>query len=513
MGNWGSGYVTDIEYADGFYAAQSPSHLALAATINGIESPDFDTPFTCCELGCGRGQTSLVLAALNPESEFHAVDFHPSHIAYAQEQARRAQLNNITLHECSFADLTGGRGPSLPMFDVITMHGVWSWIAPELQQAILNFINARLKPGGFVYVSYNALPAWNHVMPLQKVVRELAGTAPERSDFAVARALEQLSRLAELKIIPERYQSEIKRMRSSVHSMLSYLAHEYLNEHWQPLYHADVVRSLAGAKLSFAACTDLLKNFYNLSLTEEQRKYLADVPVAEVRETLKDFCTDHWFRQDLFVRGIRRMSADKREKRLLAQQLTLLRPATEMIEVNRPDGSKWVPDPRVYQAVIQALGERPRTLRELLTLEGLPRDHQVGPVELVGVLVGVGIAGFYKKPSIAEQAAADRFNALQNSDEEAALSKGLTLAVPAARTGVTLSAAHYALYSALRRGESPSASALAESFIERCRARGGHPVIDGEEIRDDDKALTAVTKDYQLKIDRLVPVWRGMGIV
>jgi len=88
-------------------------------------------------------------------------------------------------------------------------------------------------------VSYNALPAWNHVMPLQRIVKELAMTAPERSDLAVARALEQLGRLAELRIVPARFESEIKRMRSAVPSMISYVAHEYLNEHWKPLYHAD----------------------------------------------------------------------------------------------------------------------------------------------------------------------------------------------------------------------------------------------------------------------------------
>src|SRR6185503_8627675 len=104
--------------------------------------------------------------------------------------------------------------------------------------------------------------------------------------------------------------------------------------------------------------------------------------------------TDNWFRQDLFVRGMRRMSAARREAVLRSQKLIKVRPvADEMLEVSRPDGSKWCPDPRVYAAVIRALSERPRTVEELLTLEDLPRDHQVGPVELVGVLVGVGIAG------------------------------------------------------------------------------------------------------------------------
>ena len=64
MQRWGSGYVTDIEYSDGFYALQSPAHLALAATLNGVEPPHLGTGFTCCELGCGKGQTALVLAAV-----------------------------------------------------------------------------------------------------------------------------------------------------------------------------------------------------------------------------------------------------------------------------------------------------------------------------------------------------------------------------------------------------------------------------------------------------------------
>ena len=408
MQSWGGGYVTDIEYADGFYAAQAPAHLALAATVNGIESPDLDGAYACCELGCGRGQTSLVLAALNPGAEFHAIDFHPAHIAYAQGQARRAGLKNLTFHECSFDDLIGPRRTALPMFDVVTMHGVWSWIAPELQKSILAFLNAHLKPGGLVYVSYNALPAWNQVAPLQRIVRELARAAPERSDFAVSRALDQLGRLAELNIVPARFQPEIKRMRDSSRNLLSYLAHEYLNEHWQPLYHADVARAFAGAKLEFAACTDLLKNFYNLSLNEEQRTFLADIPFADVRETLKDFCTDHWFRQDVFVRGIRRMSVARREQLLLAQTLALLRPPPDVIEIERPGGSKWRPDVTVYQAISKALQQRPRRVSELLTLAELPQTHQVGPVELVGVLVGTGLAGFYKEPTAEEQAAADR---------------------------------------------------------------------------------------------------------
>jgi cyclopropane fatty-acyl-phospholipid synthase-like methyltransferase len=514
MDGWGAGYVTDIEYTDGFYSAQSPTNLALAATINGIEAPDLEGAFSYCELGCGRGNTSMVLAAVHPQAEFHAIDFHPAHIAYAQVQARAAGLSNLTFHECSFDDLTGPRGATLPMFDVVTMHGVWSWIAPQLQQSILAFLNARLKPGGLVYVSYNAMPAWNAVAPLQRIVRELAGVGGQRSDVAVQHALQQVERFTKLKVIPERFQEDVKRLKDTAqNNLLSYLAHEYLNAHWQPLYHLDVARVFASAKLTFAGNSDLLKNFYNLYLTQEQRDAVAEIPVTELRETLKDFCTDHWFRQDIFVRGVRRMPDARREKLLSAQSLMLLRPPPDVIEIGRPDGSKWRPDVDVYRRVASALQQRPRRVSELLTLEGLPQDHQVRPVELVGILVGTGLAGIYREPSAAEHASAGKLNAPRHAEEEISLSSAVTLAVPAARGGVSISAANYPLYKALRRGETPRASALAESFIARCRAGGGHPVIDDKEIQDTAEAQAAARGDYAMKIERLVPIWRMMGLI
>ncbi len=39
MSSWGKGYVTDIEYADGFYANQAAAHLGVAATVSGVASP------------------------------------------------------------------------------------------------------------------------------------------------------------------------------------------------------------------------------------------------------------------------------------------------------------------------------------------------------------------------------------------------------------------------------------------------------------------------------------------
>jgi SAM-dependent methyltransferase len=513
MQRWGDGYVTDIEYSDGFYGAQSPAHLALAAAINSVEPPELGAGFTCCELGCGRGQTALVLAAVNPQAQFHAIDFHPAHIAHARDRAARAGLRNIEFHELSFDEMSGPRGAMLPMFDVITLHGVWSWIAPRLQSAILAFINARLKPGGLVYVSYNALPAWNPVEPLQRIIKELAACSRARSDVAISRVLAQLQQLADSNIIPKKFHEGLKRIRDTAEKMVQYTAHEYLNEHWQPVYHADVARAFAEAKMSFVASTDLLKNFYNLALNEEQRNLLAEIPSEEMRETLKDFCTDQWFREDVFIRGARRMHPSQRERRFSQQKLALLRPPPDIIEIGRPDGSKWRPDPDVYNDVAAALRRGPRLVADLLRLDCLPDNHVVGPVELVGILLGTGLATIYSDPAPEQQAGAERLNALIESDPDLPLMRGATLAVPAMRSGLTLSAANFALYQDLRRGRTPTADSLADRFIARCHAAGCHPVLDGKMYEDDAEARIALTSEYQMKIEKFVPLWRHLGLI
>jgi len=513
MQHWGDGYVTDIEYSDGFYAAQSPAHLALSAAINSVEPPELGPGATCCELGCGRGQTALVLAAVNPQTQFHAIDFHPAHIAHARNRAAHAGLRNIDFHELSFDEMTGTRGAALPMFDVITLHGVWSWIAPRLQKSILDFINTRLKPGGLVYVSYNALPAWNPMGPLQRIIKELADASRSRSDVAFLRVIGQVQQLADANILPRKYHEGLKRIRDTAEKLLQYAAHEYLNEHWEPVYHADVARAFAEAKMSFAASTDLLKNFYNLALTEEQRKILAEIPAEEMRETLKDFCTDQWFREDVFVRGARRMHPAKRERLFSQQKLALLRPAPDIIEIGRPDGSKWRPDMDVYTDIISALRRGPRLVADLLRLDCLPAKHAVGPVELVGVLLGTGLAGSYTDPTAEQQVGAERLNALLEADPDLPLTRGATIAVPALRSGLTLSAANFALYQDLRRGRSPTADSLADRFIARCHAAGCQPVLDGKTYEDETEARTALTVEYQTKIDKFVPLWKILGVV
>ncbi len=130
--DWTEGYVAEIEYTSGFYQELAPSLLSFAALVAGYQAPPIDRPFTCFELGCGKGISANLIAAANPAGRFYANDFNPAHIVFARALAADARLENVTFLEKSFAELGG---EELPDFDYITLHGVYSWVSAENRRA------------------------------------------------------------------------------------------------------------------------------------------------------------------------------------------------------------------------------------------------------------------------------------------------------------------------------------------------------------------------------------------
>jgi len=515
MQNWNRGYVTDIEYMDEFFPQLSPQFLALVMSLNGLDPPNLSEGFSCCELGCGKGLSSLIFAAANPNGQFHAIDFNPAHIAHAQAQARSARLDNITFHECSFEKLNGRDALPLPMFDVVTMHGVWSWIAPELQAAILEFLENRVKPGGLVYVSYNVMPHWALIAPLQRLLCELAALSPGGSDAAIRHAFAVLERLAEFKIISPALQEGLKQIShgQSPEHMLTYFAHEYLNEHWKPAYHADVARAFGSAKFTFACSADPLRSFSNLHLSEGQQAVLAEIPSPELRETLEDFAANTGLRIDIFGRGTRHMSPQRRDAALGAVRLALVKFPPDVIELPAPDQTLWRANPDAYRRFMAALQIRPHSVSELLALPGLPANHGITAAELVGVLIGTGMALPFEDASPSARAACARFNRLTEDEGEISLERIATMAVASLRMGVSFSPGDFDVYLAMRRGERAEPRTLARRFAARCRARGGYPIVDGKHYQNEAEAHHALTADYAKKFELLAPLWRNAGIV
>jgi len=172
MSDWGQGYQVGIPYTVGFYSELAPNHLESALLFAGFRVNLAKAGATYCELGCGYGLTTLILAASNPQISFVGVDFNPTHIVAANALAESAHLRNVRFVEASFDELLDPRFADLGEFDVIALHGIYSWVAPSVRRAIVKFADAKLKTGGVLYVSYNAAPGWMPRAPLQRLLTQ-----------------------------------------------------------------------------------------------------------------------------------------------------------------------------------------------------------------------------------------------------------------------------------------------------------------------------------------------------
>ena len=139
------GYFVDAEYIDYFYDGMSPWFMDYLAALHGFPRPGFAGGFSYCELGCGTGLSLIIHAAANPGGRFYGVDLNRDHIQRAIQTARAGQVPNVTFLEEDFTHLLER---DLPRFDVIALHGVYSWVSPALRGEIAAFIGHRLQPGG-----------------------------------------------------------------------------------------------------------------------------------------------------------------------------------------------------------------------------------------------------------------------------------------------------------------------------------------------------------------------------
>jgi SAM-dependent methyltransferase len=294
-------YVTDVTYIRNFVDDLAPPRLRLAAALNGFSPPPADT-FAYCELGCGNGDTLATLAAAHPRAELVGVDVNPEHTAFAAGLASRGELGNVRFIADDLEDLDART--ELPDFDYVGAHGVLSWVGPAKRRALVALAARKLKPGGLLTVSYNALPGWAAIEPLRRLLLDTASGAAgnsldrARHGLAAARLLAEAG--AEYFITNPAARTMLE---TASRAGLAYVAHEYFHAHWSPMYFADVAREMAAAGLYFIGALPPYLNYKDLAVPPAVAKVLAGVDNRIVLESMRDFATNEFFRRDVYVKG------------------------------------------------------------------------------------------------------------------------------------------------------------------------------------------------------------------
>ncbi|MBV6320440.1 class I SAM-dependent methyltransferase [Duganella violaceipulchra] len=410
--DWTAGYASDVEYTAGFYQEQSPHMLNFVNVLNGFAPVDLDGPYNYFELGFGRGLTVNLLAAANPSGRFYAADFNPGHVAGARALSKSAELDNLTLLENSFAELAQNAVADLPQFDFITLHGIYTWVTAENRRHIVDFIARYLKPGGIVYISYNALPGWTGSLPMQRLMVEYGDAFPNRSDIQVGDAATFMQQMAEAgaRYFQFNPTSQARFDSLKTHNR-NYLVHEYMHKHWQPMYHADVARDLAAAKLDFAGSAELPFIYTQLYLSAEQKALINRLPDPAMRETLRDYFLNTSFRKDVFVRGARPLGSLRRHEWLRKTGVALMVPRDKASAEMKLAIGVVNSAPEVFDPICDALALRPHTLGELAALPQLQGRAFEDLVQTVVMLSASSQAVLYPAPdAVATPDAGHRMN-------------------------------------------------------------------------------------------------------
>ncbi len=387
---WHQGYTSEINYTYGYYTELSPTHIRLALLACGVEHSISENP-VYLELGFGQGLSLNINAATN-SGTYYGTDFNPGQVANAREFAD-AMGKQLTLFEDSFEQLANR--DDLPQFDIIALHGIWSWISDSARQAIVDIALNKLKPGGALYMSYNVTPGWSPGIPLRMLMaeyakREVGGALVDRINGSIEFVDRVIGAGAAYFAANPALQQRLEAIKGQDRS---YLAHEYYNADWHPMPFAKAADHLAEAKLSFAASAAILENIPGISIPSAGQEVLQTIRDPIMRETTRDYFINQQFRRDIFVKGPRPMSVHDHIKRTNQVRFVLIGdPEKVPLKVNTTIGEVEL-RADIYEPLAKALAgltDGTATVEELTAHKDLASLNRAQIWEAMLVLTGAG---------------------------------------------------------------------------------------------------------------------------
>lgn len=325
------GNYTGSQYTITAHRELVPGWLDLVALLRGQPSPRGveGRPFRYLELGCGMGLGLCLIAAAHPEGQFLGVDVLAEHIAHCRWLAEALGLANVRFLQADFLDIEkdpgtlvtadGQTGP----FAYVVAHGIFSWVAPAVQDAVLEVTAQALLPGGLFYCSYNTLPGWLSRAPFHTLVQlelgrqDLTDPAP-----AFQRAAASLNALLGTEAQPTRLAQALPTLGAEIDRIarskdFAYLCGEYGVSAWRPLAVAEIHPRCRARQLTFLGSATL-PELFDQFLLEQVRPLVTAERDPLIRETLFDLAINQSFRRDLYVKGALTLPEPLRRESLAA---------------------------------------------------------------------------------------------------------------------------------------------------------------------------------------------------
>ena len=411
-----------VPYESFPFAQSHPARMSGMAKLFGLPAPDIATA-RVLELGCSFGGNLLPLAMRYPEAQFVGADLSQVHINYANQIGTELGVKNITFRQANILDLA----KESEQYDYIITHGVYSWIPPEVQNAMLELYGKQLSPEGVGYISYNVYPGWK----MREVVREMmlfhvGHLTDHKTKLAQARAILQYAGK-----LHANNQAAFGRLMAEEANLLmrcsdSYIYHEHLEANNRPCYFHEFVAASAKHGLSYlgeSALSDMLPDRHGADLANTARQ-ISDGNIIACEQYV-DLLTNRAFRQTLLVRAERApmvqraLSATSFHDLHISAQLKVANPEPVLQTTKSPQAAVHAVYTDAHGRQINANQAHAKVMIDTLvaaspytvpfarvvdavaafaTAAGMPLDAGPYVASELAVLLGQGVATLYGEP-------------------------------------------------------------------------------------------------------------------
>jgi len=271
--------------------------IALAARLRGMTPADTSRS-RVLELGCAEGANVISMAFHLDEAEFVGVDASPKQIEVGLAARDRLGLDNLDLRVGDFASMTDELG----VFDYVIVHGVLSWVPPEVRARLLALVAASLRPEGVAYVSYNCAAGWGPKAELREMLlQHTAALSTSEEKIAKTRAILSMLAGSPLKESSLHAAGLAEKATAALGHRDAYLFHEYLAEHNHAYRHREMLEVVEGHGLAFLAELAAASGIPGLEdrLRAGLEEQIGDDPLQI--EEMVDLMIGRAFRASLFV--------------------------------------------------------------------------------------------------------------------------------------------------------------------------------------------------------------------
>jgi SAM-dependent methyltransferase len=225
------GYFMDDIYVPVYNSSIDPRAISAYARFFGFASPPTDQPFVYGDFGCGLGTDIIMLACVMPHAQFYGFDINADQIAHARTLAARLNLSNVKFINAAFADITA---KNIPPLDYAVNTGVISWVSKAVRGELIQAMSRCISDTGLAFVTYQVKPGANLESSFRYLLKALLnkGETPKDAFHTLSNSTPDAPKY-------DRDADE------KTGNQLRYLKHEFISDHWNPVYPSEMISAFA----------------------------------------------------------------------------------------------------------------------------------------------------------------------------------------------------------------------------------------------------------------------------